>query len=133
MKEKLSSLADLAAAFGKSPVQDKKDKVVTDQSLVYSTNTGRIKPTKQTPNVIASDGFAHVRRETKGRKGKGVVVISGLGLNTESLKVLAKKLKKTCGTGGSVVNETIEIQGDKREIIKQLLEDEGFKVKFIGG
>ncbi len=44
-----------------------------------------------------------------------------------------KNWKKTCGTGGSVVNETIEIQGNKREIIKQLLEDEGFKVKFIGG
>ena len=61
------------------------------------------------------------------------MVISGLGLDSNALKELAKKLKKTCGTGGSVVGETIEIQGDKREIIKQVLEKEGFKVKFVGG
>lgn len=133
MKEKLSSLADLAAAFGKAPLQVDNDKSDTDQSLVYSTNTGRIKPKKQTTKVMASDGFAHVRRETKGRKGKGVIVISNLGLDAKALKELATKLKKTCGTGGTVVDETIEIQGDKREIIKPLLEKEGFKVKFIGG
>tara|TARA_R110001583_G_scaffold43015_6_gene136739 strand:+ start:3801 stop:4202 length:402 start_codon:yes stop_codon:yes gene_type:complete len=133
MKEKLSSLADLAAAFGKAPLQVENDKSGTDQSLVYSTNSGRIKPKKQTSKVMASDGFAHVRRETKGRKGKGVIVIGNLGLDTKALKELAKKLKKTCGTGGTVVDETIEIQGDKREIIKPLLEKEGFKVKFIGG
>ena len=83
--------------------------------------------------VTASDGFAKVRRETKGRKGKGVITISGLGLDDKALKELAKKLKKTCGTGGSVVGEVIEIQGDKREEIKLVLEKNGFKVKFIGG
>lgn len=133
MKEKLSSLADLATAFGKAPLQIENDKSDPDQSLVYSTNTGRIKPKKQTPNIVASDGFAHIRRETKGRKGKGVIVISGLGLDDTALKALAKKLKKTCGTGGTVVENTIEIQGDKRDIIAPLLEKEGFKVKFIGG
>lgn len=133
MKEKLSSLADLAAAFGKQPIKQDKETTDTDESLVYSTNTGRIKQKKHTPTVIAGDGFAHVRRETKGRKGKGVIVISGLGLDVNALKALAKKLKKTCGTGGSVVENTIEIQGDKRDIIAPLLEQEGFKVKFIGG
>ena len=133
MKEKLSSLADLAATFGKQPVEQAQETSDTDQSLVYSTNAGRIKPNKQTKTIIPSDGFAHVRRETKGRKGKGVIVIGNLGLDEKALKELAKKLKKTCGTGGSVVNETIEIQGDKRDIIKPLLEKEGFKVKFIGG
>ena len=48
-------------------------------------------------------------------------------------KALAKKLKKICGTGGTVVKEVIEIQGDKREEIKTILEKEGYKVKFIGG
>lgn len=100
--------------------------------LVYSTESGRIKEeVKET--VTPSDGFAKVRRETKGRKGKGVMVISGLGLNNQALKDLASKLKKTCGCGGSVVNETIEIQGDKKDQIKQVLEHAGFKVKFIGG
>ncbi len=133
MKEKLSSLADLAAAFGKEPVQAKSDNLASTESLVYSTNTGRIKPKKQTSKLAATDGFALVRRETKGRKGKGVITITGLGLSAKALKDLAKKLKKTCGTGGTVVNEIIEIQGDKRELIKTILEKEGFKVKFIGG
>ncbi len=133
MKEKLSSLADLASAFGKEPVQKDIDNVNNDESLVYSTNSGKIKPNKQRAKITASDGFALVRRETKGRKGKGVVTITGLGLDAKALKELAKKLKKTCGTGGTVVGETIEIQGDKREEIKLVLEKECFKVKFIGG
>lgn len=133
MKEKLSSLADLAAAFGKEPIKADNDKSDADESLVYSTNAGRIKPKKQVSKITASDGFALVRRETKGRKGKGVVTITGLGLDAKALKELAKKLKKICGTGGTVVNEVIEIQGDKRDVIKGVLEKEGFKVKFIGG
>lgn len=133
MTNKLSSLADLAAAFGKEPITKNTNQTDTDESLVYTTNSGRIKPQKQKKNITASDGFALVRRETKGRKGKGVVTISGLGLETSALKSLAKKLKKTCGTGGTVVNEVIEIQGDKRDEIKCVLEKEGFKVKFIGG
>lgn len=101
-------------------------------TLVYSTDKGKITEEKR-ETVTPSDGFAKVRRETKGRKGKGVVVISGLGLNNAELKKLASKLKKSCGTGGSVVGETIEVQGDKRETIKSVLEKDGFKVKFIGG
>lgn len=100
--------------------------------MVYSTETGRIKEETQ-ETITPSDGFAKVRRETKGRKGKGVMAISGLGLDNKALKDLASKLKKTCGCGGSVVGETIEIQGDKKDQIKQVLEQAGFKVKFIGG
>ena len=132
MKNSLSSLSDLASAFGKAPVDIEKATPTDDDSLVYSTGSGRIQQVKQ-KNVTPSDGFARVRRETKGRKGKGVVVISGLGLDGKALKDLAKQLKKTCGTGGSVVDETIEIQGDKREEIKLVLEKSGFKVKFTGG
>ncbi|REL27408.1 stress response translation initiation inhibitor YciH [Thalassotalea euphylliae] len=101
-------------------------------TLVYSTDKGRIKEEVE-ETVTPSDGFAKVRRETKGRKGKGVMVISGLGLPAKELKALASKLKKSCGTGGSVVDETIEVQGDKRDVIKNVLEKEGFKVKFTGG
>jgi translation initiation factor 1 len=131
MKNSLSSLSDLASAFGKAPVELKKT-AASDDSLVYSTGSGRISQQKE-KSITPSDGFARIRRETKGRKGKGVVVISGLGLDNKALKELAKKLKKTCGSGGSVVDETIEVQGDKREVIKQLLEKAGFKVKFTGG
>ena len=101
--------------------------------LVYSTDSGRIKEQSKQDTITPSDGFAKVRRETKGRKGKGVITISGLGLDATGLKELAKKLKKTCGTGGSVVGEVIEVQGDKRDTIKQVLEKNGFKVKFVGG
>jgi len=131
MKNSLSSLSDLASAFGKAPVE-LNTTPASDDSLVYSTDSGRINQPKQ-KIVTPSDGFARIRRETKGRKGKGVVVISGLGLDNKALKELAKKLKKTCGTGGSVVDETIEVQGDKREVIQQVLEKAGFKVKFTGG
>ena len=109
-----------------------KNSLNVDQ-LVYSTNTGRIKEAPSKKIIEPTDGFAKVRRETKGRKGKGVITISGLGLNDKALKDLAKKLKKTCGTGGSIVEGVIEIQGDKRDVIAQILEKNGFKVKFIGG
>jgi translation initiation factor 1 len=133
MNDKFSSLADLGAAFGKDPVKNDNENINDDDTLVYSTNSGRIKQKNHTQQVTATDGFAKVRRETKGRKGKGVITITGLGLDAKSLKDLAKKLKKVCGTGGTVVGEVIEIQGDKRDVIKTVLEKEGFKVKFIGG
>ena len=139
MKNAFSNLSELGNAFGKNFDSSSKahiDKVgseLTGDNLVYSTDSGRIKNKSGERKITANDGFAKVRRETKGRKGKGVIVISGLGLSTDSLKKLASKLKKTCGSGGSVVGETIEVQGDKRELIKTTLEKQGFKVKFIGG
>lgn len=131
MKNSFSSLSDLAAAFGKEPpAQENK----TNQSdLVYSTDVGRIKQQSKKDVITKSDGFARVKRETKGRKGKGVVIISSLGLSVKELKEFASKLKKSCGAGGSVVGETIEIQGDKRDAIKLALEKQGYKVKFTGG
>lgn len=102
-------------------------------NLVYSTDGGRVKEEKQEMDITPTDGFAYVRRETKGRKGKGVVTITGLGLDAKELKTLAKKIKQTCGTGGTVIGEVIEIQGDKRDVIKSVLEKNSFKVKFIGG
>ncbi|WP_083277913.1 translation initiation factor [Colwellia sp. PAMC 20917] len=135
MKNKLSSLSDLAGAFGResATAEHSANQQPADSSLVYSTDSGRIKQDNNAQTITASDGFAKVRRETKGRKGKGVITISGLGLDVKALKELATKLKKTCGTGGSVVGEVIEVQGDKREQIKQVLESNGFKVKFVGG
>ncbi|WP_085299483.1 translation initiation factor [Cognaticolwellia mytili] len=131
MTKTFSSLSDLAGAFGKT-IDNDNSSASNNDDLVYSTSQGRIKQSTE-KTVTASDGFAKVRRETKGRKGKGVITISGLGLDEKALKELAKKLKKTCGTGGSVVGEIIEIQGDKREEIKLILEKNGFKVKFVGG
>lgn len=134
MKKNLSSLSDLASLLGKSSdTIEKTSNNNNDDTLVYSTDGGRVKKSSNKTEVTPSDGYAKVRRETKGRKGKGVVTISGLGLDAAALKDLAKRLKKTCGAGGTVVGETIEVQGDKRAQIQQVLEKNGFKVKFIGG
>ena len=79
------------------------------------------------------DGTVRLRRETSGRKGKGVTTISGVPLADAELKTLAKKLKKVCGTGGALKAGVIEIQGDHREKLKTVLEKEGFTVKLAGG
>ena len=102
-------------------------------NLVYSTQTGRIKPLKQKENTIQTDGIVRIRRETKGRKGKGVTTISGLNLSTDDMKALCTKLKKMCGTGGAVKDGIIEIQGDNRDKIKTTLEKLGHNVKLAGG
>jgi translation initiation factor 1 len=104
-----------------------------DSRLVYSTDTGRVDAPKHTPKRAASDGIVRIQRETKGRKGKGVSIISGLPLLPEELKTMAKALKKHCGVGGSVKDEVIEIQGDQREACKAFLEKKGYQVKLAGG
>lgn len=106
---------------------------MSDNQLVYSTEQGRIKPTKTINSRPKGDGIICIQRQISGRKGKGVCVISGFDLDDHQLLQLAAELKKRCGCGGSVKEGTIEIQGDKREILKILLEDKGFKVKLAGG
>ena len=103
-----------------------------ESRLVYSTDSGRIKqaPTEQ---VIESDGTVRIRRETKGRKGKGVTTVSGLGLAAGDLKTLAKKLKQKCSTGGPVKDDLLELQGDHRDTLKAELEKLGHNVKLAGG
>lgn len=106
---------------------------MSDNPLVYSTETGRIKQQQQTITRPKGDGIVRIQKQTAGRKGKGVCVITGLDLNDDELSKLAAELKKRCGCGGSIKESTIEIQGDKRDLLKQLLEQKGFKVKFAGG
>ena len=104
--------------------------------LVYSTDTGRVNPQHHhalSAGMPEGDGIVRIRRETKGRGGKAVTVISGIPLAADDLKVLAKALKKKCGVGGSIKGHEIEIQGDQRETIKEELEKRDFQVKFSGG
>ena len=114
--------------------------------LVYSTETGRMcskcgkpqktctcKSTKQQARPAKGDGVVRVSRETKGRKGKGVTLITGIPLNDIELKFLAKELKQKCGTGGTVKDRIIEIQGDQRDTMVQELEKRGYQVKRVGG
>jgi translation initiation factor 1 len=103
-----------------------------ESRLVYSTDAGRIKETLS-EQPIETDGIVRIRRETKGRKGKGVTTVSGVGLAEAELKTLAKKLKQKCSTGGTVKDGVIEIQGDHREKLKSELEKLGHNVKLAGG
>lgn len=104
-----------------------------DNILVYSTETGRIQPSISPDERPKGDGIVRIQRQSSGRKGKGVCVISGLDLDDSDLNALAAQLKKKCGCGGAVKNGDIEIQGDKRDLLKMLLEEKGFKVKLAGG
>jgi translation initiation factor 1 len=104
-----------------------------DSKLVYSTGVGRIAPARDKPRAPRGDGVVRVRRETGGRGGKTVTAIYGVGLAEDPLKNLAGELKRLCGTGGTVKDGAIEIQGDHRDRIVAALEQRGYTVKLAGG
>ncbi len=116
----------------------------SNSKLVYSTEFGKMCPgcgkqlakcncKKKKSNLPKGDGKVRVERSTKGRKGKGVSLISGLPLENAELKGLAKKLKQRCATGGTVKNGVIEIQGDHRDFLVRELNMLGYKAKKAGG
>ncbi len=104
-----------------------------DLNIVYSTGKGRIRPEKKQQVAPKGDGIVRVGRETKGRKGKGMTVVTGVPLHPEGLRDLAKKLKQKCGTGGTVKDGKIEIQGDHRDLLVAELQAMGYTVKRSGG
>lgn len=106
---------------------------MTDSVLVYSTEHGRIKEEKLSTSRPKGDGVVRIQRQTAGRKGAGVSLITGLDLSETELKKLAAELKKRSGCGGAVKDGNIEIQGEKRDLLKQLLTQKGFSVKLAGG
>lgn len=107
--------------------------------IVYSTISGKMCPKCAQPvkscicgkiqknKVVSSDGKVLVRLEKKGRKGKGVTVLIGVPYSTDQLEILAKELKQKCGCGGTVKDNTVEIQGDFRDIIVAELQKRGIK------
>lgn len=76
---------------------------------------------------------AYLHRDKSGRGGKAVTLVKNLSLSDEDLKSLAKRLKQACGTGGTVKDGVIEIQGEQREKIAEVLRGLGYKVKIAGG
>ena len=110
---------------------------------VYSTDHGRMCP--DCDRLIAAcrckkgapgpktDGIVRVSRSTKGRKGKGVTLISGVPLEGDALKKFAKQLKTATGAGGAIKDGVIEIQGDHRDKLIPILEAKGWTVKRAGG
>jgi len=116
---------------------------MSSSRIVYSTDIGPRCPNclravaqcvckKGTPGR-AGDGVVRVGRETQGRKGKGVTVITGLHLPAAQLETLATELKKRCGAGGAVEGDRIEIQGDHRDALVKVLTEKGWSVKRAGG
>jgi translation initiation factor 1 len=111
--------------------------------LVYSTDAGRMCPGCRRPiaecackTAVAppTDGVVRVFFETKGRGGKGVTVVRGLGLADPQLAAIGKKLKAACGVGGTAKDGVVELQGDHRERVLALLPTLGFRnVKKAGG
>lgn len=107
--------------------------------LVYSTEHGRMcpgcgKPAAQcacgkAPALPKGDGIVRVSLDTKGRKGKGVTLVTGVPLDAVALAVLGKELKAACGSGGTVKDGVIEIQGDHRDLVIGKLHARGFSVK----
>lgn len=111
--------------------------------LVYSTQHGRMcstcgKPVtdcvcRQKKGAHPGDGIVRIVRETKGRKGKGMTVITGVPLEGMAIKELGKQLKAKCGAGGTVKDGVIEIQGDHRDLVMEELRKRGWTVKLTGG
>ncbi len=114
-----------------------------DPDIVYSTEHGRMCPAcgkpvagctcKSLTRTIKSDGIVRIGRETKGRKGKGVTIITGIPLAPDELRKLAKQFKQRCGCGGTVKKGAIEIQGDHRDLLVEEIKKLGYTVKRSGG
>ncbi len=102
--------------------------------LVWSSEDNDTRPqSHSSTSAPASDGVVRVSRQTKGRKGKGVTLVTGVPLAGDDLKELAKKLKQRCGSGGTVKNGVIEVQGDHRDVVVEQLSEKGWNVKKSGG
>ena len=79
------------------------------------------------------DGIVRVGRETKGRRGKGVTIVTGLPGSEAQLKTIASRLKAQCGVGGTVKGRIVEIQGDQRDRLIKILTESGYTVRKSGG
>lgn len=113
---------------------------VKDGKLVYSSAAGRIckgcglpergcRCGRASADPVPGRPVAKLRMEKAGRGGKTVTVVFGLPNNAAFLKDLATDLKKTCGTGGTATDDGVELQGDLRERVREILIGKGFQVK----
>ena len=110
-----------------------------DRPTVWSSEDGdlrndvRYRKPQPVKSLSPEQQTIYLHRESKGRGGKTVTLVKGLVLSEKDLKALAKKLKRACGTGGTIKENIIEIQGEHREKIADVLRKQGFKVKIAGG
>jgi translation initiation factor 1 len=122
--------------------------LMKNNRLVYSTESGRVCPSCGNPatkctckkkkavkkqSIYPNDGIVRIRREVKGRQGKTVTAVYGIPLDDKKLQQLAKSLKRKCGSGGTVKDGVIIIQGDHRENLLDEIKQQGYNVKLSGG
>lgn len=104
---------------------------------VWSSEQGDLRKRKTQSNAITSlppyKQTAYVHRESKGRGGKTVTLVKNLTLSSADMKTLTKTLKTACGSGGTIKDRLIEIQGEHREKIAVELKKQGYQVKIAGG
>ncbi len=106
-----------------------------DSRVVHSTTDGDLRKARD-PKLKerqADGNRVKVRREVAGRRGKAVTTVSGVPVDDAGLKELAGKLKKRCGVGGSVKGGVIEMQGDHRDVVVEILTAEGYTPVLAGG
>ncbi len=108
-----------------------------DARLVWSSDDGDLRRSERDAapggRAPSQGGRVKVRRETAGRRGKAVTTISNVPVDDEALRALAGRLKKRCGVGGSAKGGVIELQGDHRDVVVEVLRAEGFDVVLAGG
>lgn len=108
-----------------------------DTRTVWSSEAGDLRKKKETSSGTASrppqQQTVYLHRASSGRGGKAVTLVKNLVLAPDDLKSLAKKLKQECGTGGTIKDGLIEIQGEQRQRIAGVLQELGYKVKIAGG
>jgi translation initiation factor 1 len=109
----------------------------SENPTVWSSEQGDLRKKSSQPNEVKSlpsqQQTAYVHRDSKGRGGKVVSLVKGLALSEADLTALARQIKQVCGSGGTVKEGVIEIQGDHREKIAEVLRRLGYKVKLAGG
>lgn len=107
-----------------------------DHRIVWSSEEGDLRKKKGNPGVASlpsGQQTIYLHRESSGRGGKAVTLVKNLVLSPADLKALAKRLKQECGTGGTIKDGVIEIQGEQRQRIAAVLQKLGYKVKVAGG
>jgi translation initiation factor 1 len=102
--------------------------------LVWSSSDGdQRKQRDEKPKAVTQGGRVKVKREVAGRRGKAVTTVSSVPLDDAGLRELAGRLKRRCGVGGSAKDGVIELQGDHRTAVVELLRAEGYDVVLAGG
>jgi translation initiation factor 1 len=109
-----------------------------DTKVVWSSDDGDLRKARdpdvaRARDLVRAGGRVKIRRETSGRRGKAVTTVSGVPLADDGLRELAGRLKRRCGVGGSVKDGVIELQGDHRDVVLEVLRADGYHAVLAGG